>query len=64
MIIVLVTNGKHESVDYAKIRMFESTWQADEFISSVSTGKCKYWTYAQIVEEFEQVELCEPDWES
>lgn len=61
MIIVLVTTGKHESVDTAKVRLFEERFQAEDFCKATSTGKRKYWQNAEIVREHEVVELCQPE---
>jgi hypothetical protein len=60
MIIVLVTTGKHESVDTAKIRLFEERFQAEDYCNLMNSGKMKYWKYAQIVKDGEQVELEQP----
>jgi hypothetical protein len=60
MIIVLVTTGKHESVDTAKVVLFFERFQAEDYVKGISTGKRKYWTKAEIVDSNEVVELCQP----
>lgn len=61
MTIVLVTKGKHECVDYAKVMLFDDETFAESFCESVRTGKVKYWTDAQIVNAGEEVELIRPE---
>ena len=61
MIIVLVTTGKHESVDYAKVRLFEERFQAEEYCKQISTGKQKHWTDAVIVDDSVTVEIGQPE---
>ena len=61
-VIVLVTEGKHESVDYAKIATFENRIAALEFCKANNTGRKKHWKKAEIIEDGEQVELCQPDY--
>lgn len=59
--IVLVTSGKHESVDAAQVHVFDSFVSAADFCRSKNTGKKKYWTKAEIVNEGESVELGQPE---
>ena len=59
--IVLQTAGKHESVDYAKVYVFDLKSDAEAHISAVCTGKTKYWKHAEIVEEGQEVELMQPE---
>jgi len=61
MIIVLVTRGKHESVDFAFIMMFDTTIEANSYVEGINTGKCKYWTHAEIMMPGEEIELMQPD---
>ena len=60
-IIVLVTEGKNESVDFAKVATFGNRIAALEFCKANSTGRTKYWKKAEIIEDGERVELCQPD---
>lgn len=48
-VIVLVTEGKHESVDYVTVFMFDTEDEASKFCKEKSTGKQKYWIDACIV---------------
>lgn len=56
-IIVLKTRGKHESVDYASVHLFNSLTEAQNFCAKENTGRIKYWTNAQIVDDGESIEL-------
>ena len=52
-IIVLETSGKNESVDYFRIKLFESKEEADAYCAA-NTDKPKnqkYWNYSEIVKE-------------
>ena len=63
IVLVLVTTGKHESVDTARVFAFANYALAEAFCESRNTGKIKYWTKAEIVSDGEKVELCQPeDW--
>lgn len=59
--IVLETSGKHESVDFAKVYVFERRSDAEAHIAAVCTGRTKYWRHADIVGEGEEVELRQPE---
>jgi len=61
MITVLVTHGKHESVDYAFIMIFDTLIEANSYVEGIRTGKCKYWTDAEILTPGEEIELMQPD---
>lgn len=61
MFIVLVTSGKHDSVDYAKVRLFEEYAQAEDYIKRTCTGRQKYWNHAEILRDGETVELMQPE---
>lgn len=61
MHIVLKTNGKHDSVDYASVHIFDTLNEAKDFINFVQTGKQKYWTNAILVENGEKNELKQPE---
>lgn len=58
--IVLITEGKRESVDYATIRLFSTLSEAQDFSHNTSTGRIKYWTNAEILQDGEKVDLCQP----
>ncbi len=58
--IVLETSGKHESVLYATVHLFETVHDARMYIASVNTGKEKYWKLAQVLESGETVYLDQP----
>lgn len=60
-IIVLVTDGKHESVDSASVRLFENKTDAEAFIALTCSGPKKYWTHAEIVEVGEVIEIHQPE---
>ena len=60
-IIVLVTAGKHERVDYAKIIHFDTLSEAQDFVNVSCTGKQKHWQIAQIINVGASVELCSPE---
>ena len=52
-IIVLETSGKNESVDYVRIKLFESKEEAEAYcIANTDEPKDqRYWNYCEIVEE-------------
>lgn len=60
-IIVLVTEGKDDSVDYAKVVLFTDRKLAEMFVNRNNTGKIKHWKKAEIVEDGERIELYQPD---
>lgn len=61
-IIVQVTQGKHESVDYAGVKLFDTLQEAEKFMAENNTGKQKHWKNCIIVESGELMELQQPDW--
>ena len=64
-IIVLVTEGRDDSADYAKVVLFDTKQEAEVFIDTVSSKeRTKYWTQAEIVYNKEQVRLCSPDFDN
>lgn len=63
LVIVLVTEGKYESVDYAKVATFGNRIAALEFCKANNTGRTEYWKKAEIIEDGEKVELCQPDYD-
>ena len=61
MYIVLTTHGKNESVDFARVTLFNSLIDAQGFIDQNNTGKCKHWTKAELVFAGETTELSPPE---
>ena len=61
MVIVLETSGKHESVDYATVRVFDTLEEANDYCHGVATGLVKYWTEAIVVQNGEKIELSQPE---
>ena len=61
MFIVLKTEGKHESVDYATILTFDNFQKANEYCEKVSTGKQKHWVKAEVMYEGNTIELMQPE---
>ena len=59
--LVLVTEGKHESVDFAKVVAFDSYLAAIEFCQATNTGRTKYWKKAELVADGVKVVLLPPD---
>lgn len=60
-VIVLVTTGTHERVDFAKVLLYETPQLAREACHRMNTGPKKYWTRADIVLEAEEIELLNPE---
>ena len=60
-VIVLVTKGKHETVDYAQVMIFNTACLAEIYCKQTNTGKEKYWVKAEIVGEGKEIELCQPE---
>jgi hypothetical protein len=61
-IVVLRTSGKHDSVYYATVVLFDAIKEADQYIAEVTTPiGSKHWVQAEIVLEKEEVELCSPE---
>lgn len=58
--IVIETSGKHDSVDFAKVYLFQHRSDAEAHIAAVCTGKTKYWRNAEIVSEGKEIELMQP----
>lgn len=57
--IVLMTKGKHDSVDFCSVEFFDDLREADNFINNNrKTGK--HWTWAEKIREGETVYLCSP----
>lgn len=56
-IIVLITSGKHESTDYARVVLFDGKNEAEDYCKRQTSGKTKYWSKAEIVKEDETIDL-------
>lgn len=63
VVIVLITEGKNESVDYATVRVFPNKIDALFFCKENATGKQKYWKACEIVGNGERIELCRPEYD-
>lgn len=61
MYIVLTTEGKHEAVDFAYVKLFTSMHSAQEYRDMTNTGKQKHWIKAEIVSDGEVIELTQPE---
>jgi len=61
MFIVLATSGKHDSVDYASVHLFDDESDALAFCLKNNTGPKKYWVKAEVVQQGIQVELYQPE---
>lgn len=63
VIVILVTQGKHDSVDYAKVVIFEKDKadEANEYLKKNNTGRIKYWTKAEIMTRGDAVDLEQPE---
>lgn len=56
-IIVIVARGKgREGADYIKPVLFDNKYDAEKYIESVNDLESKYWTYAEIVDNKEEIE--------
>jgi len=61
-IIVLVTQGKHASVDYAKAVLFDTVPETLSYADEMTTQRVKHWVHAEVVGNKERVELCSPEY--
>lgn len=56
-IIVIVARGKgREGADWIKPKLFDTKEEAEKFIESINDLESKYWTYAEIVDDGEEIE--------
>jgi hypothetical protein len=56
-IIVIVARGKgREGADWIKPVLFDTKEEAQKYIESVNDLESKYWTYAEIVDNGEEIE--------
>lgn len=63
VIVILVTQGKHDAVHCAKVVIFEKDHAdaANEYLKKNNTGRIKYWTKAEIMTRGDAVELEQPE---
>ena len=60
-VIVLVTHGKHDSVFTAKIKLFDSQAEAEDYVATNTSDSFeKYWVKYEIVEDGQEVDLYRP----
>lgn len=59
-VLVLITAGKNESVDYVTIREMEYM-EAVNYCMVNSTGRQKHWQECQIIQLDQTVEVCQPE---
>lgn len=51
-IVVLVTQGKGESVDYVRVMLFKDLLEAEEYCYLMADSEpTKYWTHAEIIDQ-------------
>ena len=57
-IIVIVAKGKgrEEGANWITPKLFDTPEDAEKYIESVNDLESKYWTYAEIVEDGEEIE--------
>lgn len=56
-IIVIVARGKgREGADSITPKLFDTKEEAEKYIKSVNDLESKYWTYAEIVNDGEEIE--------
>ena len=62
VIVVLVTHGKHEYVNYAQVVVFarEDQDKVKLFLQNNNTGKVKHWTKAEVMTRGDDVESEQP----
>lgn len=63
MYIVLVTEGKHDSVDDVRVAAFNTRADAQTYVDATENQfdpEAKYWRSAEIVTQYERIELCRP----
>lgn len=55
-IIVIVARGKgREGADWIEPKLFNTKEEAEKFIESVNDLDSRYWTYAEIVDDGEEI---------
>ena len=60
MYIVLITEGKNESVDNVTVKLFEEKTKAEEFCKVTTDDETlnkKYWTLAEIIDDGKRYEI-------
>lgn len=63
-VLVLVTEGKNESVDRAIVRTFQSREDANVYVNTINekySPEQKHWVYADIIRDGEVIELIRPE---
>lgn len=56
-IIVIVARGKgREGADWIKPVLFDDVIEAEEYIDTINDLESKYWTYAEIVKDGQEIE--------
>ena len=60
--VVLHTEGKQGSVDFAKVVLFDNFEDANKYCSDHDTGYRKYWVKCEIVGVEELIELEPPEY--
>ena len=57
IVIVIVARGKgREGADWITPKLFDTREDAEKYIESVNDLEDKYWTYAEIVEDGQEIE--------
>lgn len=57
-IIVIVAEGKGRvHADWITLKLFDTLEEANNFIKKVNDLESKYWTYAEVVDNGERLEL-------
>ena len=59
-VLVLITVGKNESVDYVTVREMERR-EAENYCMVNSTGRQKHWQECQIIQLDQTVEVGQPE---
>lgn len=59
--IVLTRTGKRESCDYAKVNLFNSKEEAENYCNKLRDLAYKYWTASDVIEENKEIDLS-PNW--
>ncbi len=62
-VLVLITNGKYESVDYVTVREMERH-EAGNYCMVNSTGRQKHWRECEIIRLDQTVSVGQPDYDN
>lgn len=58
-VIVIVASGVNDCTEWITPKLFKTETEAKKFITSVNdVASGKYWTYAEIVKDGQQIEPC------